>query len=67
MISFQQIIKINDDETFTKLCQTRIPFLWSYFGNGEILVYGEKIVLRFLLVLVFIIIIKTNEDKQLKN
>ncbi len=45
----------------------------GFFFNGVILamerffVYGEKIVLRFLLVLVFIIIIKTNEDKQLEN
>jgi hypothetical protein len=30
-------------------------------------VYGEKIVLKFLLVLVFIVIIRINEDKQLNN
>jgi hypothetical protein len=29
--------------------------------------YGDKIVLRFLLVLISIIIIKTNEDKQSEN
>ncbi len=57
MISFQQIIRTSDDETFTNLCQTRIPFLWSSFGNGE------KIVLRFVMVLVFIVIIKINEDE----
>ncbi len=37
MISFQQIIKTNDDDTFTNLCQTIIPFLWSFFGNGEVI------------------------------
>jgi len=36
VISFQQIIKTNDDETFTNVCQTKILFLWSSFGNGEI-------------------------------
>jgi hypothetical protein len=35
VISFQEIIKINDDETFTNVCQPRISFLWSSFGNGE--------------------------------
>jgi hypothetical protein len=30
-------------------------------------VYGDKIVLRFLLVLVFTVIIKTNEDEQIEN
>jgi hypothetical protein len=33
----------------------------------RLFVYGEKIVLRFLLVLIFIIIIRINEDKQLEN
>ncbi len=30
-------------------------------------VYGKKIVLRFLLVSIFIVIIKINEDKKLEN
>jgi hypothetical protein len=30
-------------------------------------VYGEKFVLRFVMVLVFIVIIRTNEDEQLEN
>ncbi len=42
MILFQQIIKTNDDETFTNLRQTRIPSLWSFFGNGEILWLWKK-------------------------
>jgi hypothetical protein len=68
MISFQQIIRTNDDEIFTNLCQTRF-----FFFNGVLLamerffVYGEKIVLRFLLAFVFIIIIRTDEDEQLEN
>jgi hypothetical protein len=33
----------------------------------RIFVYGKKIVLKFLLVLVFFIIIRTNEDKKLEN
>jgi len=32
----------------------------------RLFVYGKKIVLRFLLVLVFIIIIRFNEDEQLE-
>jgi cytochrome c oxidase subunit IV len=32
----------------------------------RLFVYGEKIVLRFLLVLVFIVIIRFNEDEQLE-
>jgi hypothetical protein len=42
VISFQQIIKTNDDETFTNLCQTKFPFLWSFCGNGEVFcLWGE--------------------------
>jgi hypothetical protein len=33
----------------------------------KIFVYGKKIVLKFLLVLIFLIIIRTNEDKKLEN
>jgi len=33
----------------------------------RLFVYGEKIVLRFLLVLVFIFIIRTNKNEQLEN
>jgi hypothetical protein len=33
----------------------------------RIFVYGKKIVLKFLLVLIFLIIIRTNEDKKLEN
>jgi hypothetical protein len=45
----------------------------EFLFNGVLLamerffVYGKKIILRFLLVLVFLIIIRTNEDKKLEN
>jgi len=51
IISFQQIIKTNDDDTFTNLCQTKIPFLWSFCGNGEAFcLWGEDCFEIYLLV-----------------
>jgi len=44
------MIRIDDDndETLTNLCQIKIPFLWSFSGNGEVL-YREDCRLIFLL------------------
>ncbi len=42
-------------------------FYGVFLAMERLFVYGEKIVLRFLLVLVFIIIIRINEDEQLEN
>ncbi len=42
-------------------------FYGVFLAMERLFVYGEKIVLRFLLVLIFIIIIRINEDKQLEN
>jgi hypothetical protein len=44
VISFQQIIRTNDDdcETFTNLCQIRNPLLWSSFSNGKVFLSMER-------------------------
>jgi len=68
VILFQQIIRTNDDETFTNLCEMRqFLFYGVLLASWKFFVYGGKIVLRFLLVLVFTVIIRTNEDKQIEN
>jgi TctA family transporter len=67
LISFQEIIKINEDETFTNVAKQAFLFYGVLLAMERIYVYGKKIVLKFLLVLVFFIIIRTNEDKKLEN
>jgi hypothetical protein len=42
-------------------------FYGVFLTMERFFVYGEKIVLRFVMVLVFIVIIRTNEDEQLEN
>jgi hypothetical protein len=65
VILFQQIIRTNDDETFTNLRQ--FFFYGVLLASWKFFVYGDKIVLRFLLVLVFTVIIRINEDEQIEN
>jgi hypothetical protein len=52
---------------FQTYAKQKFLFYGVLLAMERFFVYGEKIVLRFLLVLVFIIIIKINEDKQLEN
>jgi hypothetical protein len=42
-------------------------FVGVFLASWKFFVYGDKIVLRFLLVLVFTVIIKTNENEQIEN
>jgi hypothetical protein len=52
---------------FQTYAKQEFLFYGVFLAMERFFVYGEKIVLRFLLVLIFIVIIKTNEDEQLEN